>query len=72
VYSCYWHLSVLQPGCFTSRRLLLHTITMLALRRTITLLRMRALRLPCQISVTLCIRYVPQWSCGLFQSLSEK
>jgi hypothetical protein len=33
------------------------TITMLALQHTIMLLRMRTMRLPCQTSVTLCIRY---------------
>ena len=38
---------------------------MLALRRTIMLLRMRTLRLPCQTSVTLCISCALRWSYGL-------
>jgi hypothetical protein len=34
-------------------------------QRTIMLLRMRTMRLPSQISVTLCISCARRWSCGL-------
>ena len=48
------------------------TITMLALRRIITMLRMRTMRLPCRISVILCIRCALRWSCGLFYYLGSR
>ncbi len=50
----------------------MHTITMLALRRTITLLLMRTMRLPFRISVILCIRRAPRWSCGLSYCLRSR
>jgi hypothetical protein len=50
----------------------MHTITMPALRRTITLILMRTMRLPCQTSVTLCIRCAPHWSCGLSSCLGSR
>jgi hypothetical protein len=50
----------------------MHTITMPALRRTITLLLMRIMRLPCRTSVILCIRRAPRWSCGLSSCLRSR
>ena len=43
----------------------MHTITMPALPRTITLLLMRTMRLLFRTSVILCIKRAPRWSCGL-------